>query len=73
ELGAIPFFDFAYQRFGHGVDEDAQGLSTFAKYNKELLIANSFSKTNKVNAGNSAPSPVKISWNCGITNNSNNK
>ncbi|MEL0659132.1 amino acid aminotransferase [Psychromonas arctica] len=44
ELGAIPFFDFAYQGFGHGVDEDAQGLRTFAKYNKELLIANSFSK-----------------------------
>ena len=44
ELGAIPFFDFAYQGFGHGVEEDAQGLRTFAKYNKELLIANSFSK-----------------------------
>ncbi|WP_417697621.1 amino acid aminotransferase [Psychromonas sp.] len=44
ELGAIPFFDFAYQGFGNGVEEDAQGLRVFAKYNKELLIANSFSK-----------------------------
>ena len=44
ELGAIPFFDFAYQGFGHGVEEDAQGLRTFAKHNKELLFANSFSK-----------------------------
>ena len=44
ESGAIPFFDFAYQGFGHGVEEDAQGLRVFAEYNKELLIANSFSK-----------------------------
>jgi aromatic-amino-acid transaminase len=44
ELGAIPFFDFAYQGFAKGVDEDAQGLRIFAQHNKELLIANSFSK-----------------------------
>ena len=44
ELGAIPFFDFAYQGFAKGVEEDAQGLRIFAKHNKELLIANSFSK-----------------------------
>lgn len=44
ELGAIAFFDFAYQGFAKGVDEDAQGLRIFAKYNKELLVANSFSK-----------------------------
>jgi len=44
EKGAIPFFDFAYQGFGKGVQEDAQGLRKFAEYNKELLIANSFSK-----------------------------
>lgn len=44
ELGAIPFFDFAYQGFAKGVEEDAQGLRIFAEYNKELLIANSFSK-----------------------------
>jgi aromatic-amino-acid transaminase len=44
DLGAVPFFDFAYQGFAKGVEEDAQGLRVFAKYNKELLIANSFSK-----------------------------
>lgn len=44
DLGAVPFFDFAYQGFAKGVEEDAQGLRIFAKYNKELLIANSFSK-----------------------------
>ncbi|WP_028865551.1 amino acid aminotransferase [Psychromonas aquimarina] len=44
ELGAVPFFDFAYQGFAKGVEEDAQGLRIFAKYNKELLVANSFSK-----------------------------
>ncbi len=44
ELGAIPFFDFAYQGFARGIEEDAQGLRIFAEYNKELLVANSFSK-----------------------------
>jgi len=44
ETGAIPFFDFAYQGFAKGVEEDALGLRIFAKYNKELLVANSFSK-----------------------------
>jgi len=44
KTGAIPFFDFAYQGFGNGVEEDAQGLRLFAEHNKELLIANSFSK-----------------------------
>jgi aromatic-amino-acid transaminase len=44
DLGAVPFFDFAYQGFAKGIEEDAQGLRVFAKYNKELLIANSFSK-----------------------------
>ncbi|MFT4835640.1 MAG: aromatic-amino-acid transaminase [Psychromonas sp.] len=44
DSGATPFFDFAYQGFAKGVEEDAQGLRIFAKYNKELLVANSFSK-----------------------------
>ena len=44
DLGAIPFFDFAYQGFAKGIEEDAQGLRIFAQYNKELLVANSFSK-----------------------------
>jgi len=44
ERELLPFFDFAYQGFGRGIDEDAAGLRTFAKYNKELLVASSFSK-----------------------------
>lgn len=44
DLGAVPFFDFAYQGFAKGVQEDAQGLRIFAQYNTELLVANSFSK-----------------------------
>lgn len=37
-------FDFAYQGFGIGIEEDAQGLRTFAQYNDEFMVANSFSK-----------------------------
>ncbi|MBE4584456.1 aromatic amino acid aminotransferase [Vibrio navarrensis] len=44
EKGLLPMFDFAYQGFAKGVEEDAQGLRTFAKYNKEILVASSFSK-----------------------------
>lgn len=44
EKELLPLFDFAYQGFAKGVEEDAQGLRTFAKYNKEILVASSFSK-----------------------------
>ncbi|WP_434360261.1 aspartate/tyrosine/aromatic aminotransferase [Parasalinivibrio latis] len=44
EKNLLPMFDFAYQGFAKGVEEDAAGLRTFAKYNKELLVASSFSK-----------------------------
>ncbi|MDE1241814.1 aspartate/tyrosine/aromatic aminotransferase [Vibrio aestuarianus] len=44
EKGLLPLFDFAYQGFAKGVEEGAQGLRTFAKYNKEILVASSFSK-----------------------------
>jgi len=44
EKGWLPLFDFAYQGFGNGLEEDAYGLRTFLKYNKELLIASSYSK-----------------------------
>jgi aspartate/tyrosine/aromatic aminotransferase len=44
ELKLLPFFDFAYQGFGNGIEEDAFGVRTFLKYNHEVLIANSFSK-----------------------------
>ncbi|WP_260258625.1 amino acid aminotransferase [Vibrio intestinalis] len=44
EKQLLPLFDFAYQGFATGVEEDAAGLRTFAKYNKEILVASSFSK-----------------------------
>ena len=40
----IPLFDFAYQGFAKGVEEDAAGLRAFTQYNKEMLVASSFSK-----------------------------
>ncbi|MEF1172718.1 amino acid aminotransferase [Vibrio sinaloensis] len=40
----LPLFDFAYQGFAKGVEEDAQGLRIFAQHNKEILVASSFSK-----------------------------
>jgi aromatic-amino-acid transaminase len=40
----MALFDFAYQGFGTGIDEDAHGLRVYAAQNKELLIASSFSK-----------------------------
>ena len=44
ERKLLPFFDFAYQGFARGVDEDAAGLRIFARYNREMLVASSFSK-----------------------------
>jgi len=40
----LGLFDFAYQGFGVGIEEDAQGLRTFANHNDEFIVANSFSK-----------------------------
>lgn len=40
----LPLFDFAYQGFGDGLDEDAFGLRAFAATGMELLVASSFSK-----------------------------
>ncbi len=40
----VPLFDFAYQGFGRGVEEDAQGLRIVANVVPELIVANSFSK-----------------------------
>ncbi|GIU48005.1 aminotransferase [Shewanella sairae] len=42
--GLVPLFDFAYQGFGAGVEEDAQGLRIVANTVPELIVANSFSK-----------------------------
>lgn len=44
EKGWLPLFDFAYQGFGNGLEEDAYGLRAFLKNNRELLIASSYSK-----------------------------
>ncbi|MDM7483898.1 MAG: amino acid aminotransferase [Vibrio metschnikovii] len=44
EKGLLPLFDFAYQGFAKGVEEDAAGLRIFAQYNPEILVASSFSK-----------------------------
>ncbi len=42
--GILVVFDFAYQGFGAGVDEDAFSLRTFAQAFDELLVCSSFSK-----------------------------
>ncbi|WP_305845872.1 amino acid aminotransferase [Photobacterium kishitanii] len=44
EKDLLPMFDFAYQGFAYGVEEDAQGLRIFADQMPELLVASSFSK-----------------------------
>ena len=44
EKGWLPLFDFAYQGFANGLEQDAIGLRTFAKNHKELLVASSYSK-----------------------------
>lgn len=42
--GFLPFFDFAYQGFGDGLAEDAQGLRAFCHEGCELMVASSYSK-----------------------------
>lgn len=44
EKQLLPLFDFAYQGFSKGVEEDAEGLRIFTRYNREFLVASSFSK-----------------------------
>ena len=44
ENGLLPLFDFAYQGFATGLQEDAEGLRLFASYCDEILVASSFSK-----------------------------
>lgn len=44
EKGWLPLFDFAYQGFANGLEEDAFGLRCFAEHNPELLVASSYSK-----------------------------
>lgn len=40
----IPFFDFAYQGFGQGLDEDCYAIRAMANAGISFLVANSFSK-----------------------------
>ncbi|GFK35227.1 amino acid aminotransferase [Vibrio cholerae] len=42
--GFIPFFDIAYQGFGDGLEQDAQGLRYMAERMEEMLITTSCSK-----------------------------
>lgn len=42
--GWLPLFDFAYQGFARGLEEDAEGLRIFAANHQELLVASSYSK-----------------------------
>ncbi|WP_413734459.1 amino acid aminotransferase [Sodalis sp. RH21] len=42
--GWLPLFDFAYQGFAHGLEEDAQGLRIFTENHAEMIIASSYSK-----------------------------
>ncbi len=44
EKGWLPFFDFAYQGFGDGVEEDRAGLLEVLGKAEEALVASSFSK-----------------------------
>jgi len=44
QAGYLPFFDFAYQGLGDGLEEDARGLQEFCGAGCELLVASSFSK-----------------------------
>ncbi|MES2122519.1 MAG: amino acid aminotransferase [Chlamydiota bacterium] len=40
----IPFFDFAYQGFGNGIEEDPMALRMFMQEGLEMLVATSCSK-----------------------------
>ncbi|MCF1162419.1 amino acid aminotransferase [Yersinia pseudotuberculosis] len=42
--GWLPLFDFAYQGFANGLEEDAQGLRIFAATHQELIVCSSYSK-----------------------------
>ena len=42
--GFMPFFDFAYQGFGNGIEEDAKAIRIFSEKIDSFLVANSFSK-----------------------------
>lgn len=44
EKQLLPLIDFAYQGFGHGLQEDAAGLHAILNENDEAIVCSSFSK-----------------------------
>ena len=42
--GWLPLFDFAYQGFAHGLEDDAAGLRIFCEAHQELIVCSSYSK-----------------------------
>lgn len=40
----LPLIDFAYQGFGHGLEEDRSSIAELAKHHDELLVCSSYSK-----------------------------
>lgn len=44
QKGWLPLFDFAYQGFARGLEEDAEGLRAFAGLHSEFMVASSYSK-----------------------------
>ncbi len=45
EQGLLPLVDLAYQGFGDGLEQDAQGLLELVRPGAELLVSTSYSKT----------------------------
>lgn len=45
ELGLLPLVDLAYQGFGDGLAEDAEGLLELVRPGAELVVSTSYSKT----------------------------
>jgi aspartate/tyrosine/aromatic aminotransferase len=44
QAGWLPFFDFAYQGLGNGLEEDAAAVRAFTTPGRDMLVASSFSK-----------------------------
>ena len=44
QAGWLPFFDFAYQGLGDGLEDDAAAVRAFAVPGRDMLVASSFSK-----------------------------
>ena len=44
QAGWLPFFDFAYQGLGNGLEDDAAAVRAFAVPGRDMLVASSFSK-----------------------------